>query len=93
MSPDDRALGFEEVSRELATIGLNGRDGAPYTVGQIELMCKRRKLPFFKAPDRRRLIMRSVLLATVESWQNAARRELKEAKESAERVRRQKKRS
>lgn len=89
----DRALDYDGVSRELAALGIGQPDGAPYSERQVRRMADEHKLPFFKAPDRRRLIMRSALLATVESWQAAARRNQASQRAEAERARRPKGRS
>lgn len=86
----DRALDYEGVRTELAALGITQADGAPYTERQVRRMADDRKLPFFKAPDRRRMIMRSALIATVESWQAAAKRNAAADRADAERSRRPK---
>lgn len=92
-APVDRALDYEGVRQELAALGIRQADGAPYSERQVRRMADDHKLPFFKAPDRRRLIMRSALIATVESWQAAARRNQLAERSEAERARRPKGRS
>lgn len=89
----DRALDYEGVRVELAALGITQADGVPYTERQVRRLADDHKLPFFKAPDRRRLIMRSALIATVEGWQAAARRKAQEQRAEAERARRPKGRS
>lgn len=86
----DLALDYEGVRQELAALGIRQADGQPYSERQVRRMADDHKLPFFKAPDRRRLIMRSALLATVEAWQAAARRNQATQRAEAERARRPK---
>ena len=84
----DRALDYGGVRIELARLGIVQADGSPYTERQVRRMADEHKLPFFKAPDRRRLIMRSTLQATVNGWQEAARRNAAAQRAEADRARR-----
>jgi hypothetical protein len=84
----DRALDFAAVSEELAQLGIVRADGAPYSERQVRRMADEDKLPFFKAPDRQRLIMRSTLLDAVNRWQVEASRRASQRRAEAERARR-----
>lgn len=86
----DRALDFPAVSAELADLGIVRADGSPYSERQVRRLADDRKLPFFKAPDSRRMIMRSELLATVQRWQVEASRKALQHRAEAERARRPK---
>lgn len=82
----DKALDYAAVSAELATLGIVRAGGAPYTVRQVKRLAEDDKLPFFKAPDRRRLIMRSELLAAVQRWQVEAIRRGQQRRAEAQRA-------
>ncbi|MBN9459016.1 MAG: hypothetical protein J0I54_20480 [Bosea sp.] len=90
MTDGDRALDFDAVSRELAALGIHRVDGEPFTERQVRRLADDHKLPFFKAPHGRRLIMRSALMETVAAWQVNARREMSNARAEVERARRPK---
>lgn len=82
----DRALDFAGVSEELATLGIVRADGSPYTERQVRRLADDDKLPFFKAPDRQRLIMRSTLHDAVQRWQVDANRRAQQRRAEAERA-------
>lgn len=86
----DRALDFAGVSAELAGLGIVRADGTPYNERQVRRLADDAKLPFFRAPDSRRLIMRSELIATVTRWQVEASRHALQRRAEAERARRPK---
>lgn len=86
----DKALDFAGVSQELAALGITRADGEPYSERQVRRLADDAKLPFFRAPDSRRLIMRSELLATVTRWQVEASRRAQQRRAEAERARRPK---
>lgn len=86
----DRALDFLAVSAELARLGITRANGEPYTERQVRRLADDGKLPFFKAPDSRRMIMRSELRATVTRWQVEASRLALQRRTEAERARRPK---
>ncbi|MEN5084303.1 hypothetical protein ABE438_17620 [Bosea sp. TWI1241] len=86
----DRALDYEGARLELARLGVTQAGGEPYSERQVRRLAEDSKLPFFKAPDRRRLIMRSALIATVRAWQVEATRSAQQSRAEALRARRPK---
>lgn len=82
----DRALDFAGVSDELALLGIVRADGSPYTERQVRRLADDHKLPFFKAPDRQRMIMRSTLHEAVQRWQVDASRRAQQRRAEAERA-------
>lgn len=88
--PGDKALDYAGISEELAGLGITNADGSPFSERQVRRMADDHKLPFFKAPNRRRMIMRSTLIEAVQRWQVDASRRAFQRRSEVERARRPK---
>ncbi|PZU87893.1 MAG: hypothetical protein DI527_18160 [Chelatococcus sp.] len=87
---EDVALDFAAVAAELDRLGIRQRSGLPLTERQVRRMADNGRLPFFHGPQGFRLLMRSALHQTVQSWQAAALRAAAQQRAEAEQARRPK---
>ncbi len=68
----ERYLDFQGVTDKLAEIGVTRSDGSPIPVDTIRTWADKGRLPFFKAPNNRRLISERVLLEAFRKLQEEA---------------------
>lgn len=68
----DKVLDFERTAEVLTNLGVTKRNGEPLDVEAIRTWADCGKLPFFKGPHGRRLILHSTLISYFEAEQRKA---------------------